>query len=741
MLYYISNQQYNLCHGLTSRSLQIDDTNLAIGNYLYKVGGTVRWLWTELKALDTSFSTSTSFSLSPLNDTTTILVKEDIANGYALILEVASICPTRTPTASITPSNSPTVSPTRTPTQTPTNTLTPTVTPSSPLNRYLYYISSNIENVCYNRAASSVNPISLYDINTTLEVGSYLYKNSNASSRWLFSELVAKIGSSSQFYFIQATTGLLSTVISGTGGYAIVSEAGITCPSMLLSNDKYSLCHSNLYVSIQVSTKSLALRSYIYKTNGIDYWTWTELMALDPLFDGSTHLYLKRIDSSSIIRINQDIATDYAVITDITSICPTQTPTNSPTNTPTNTITNTITPSNTSTPTNTVTPTNTLTPSVTPTNSPTNTKTNTPTPSNSPTLTPSNTATPTNTPSETPTYTPTKTPTSSITPSRSATPTNTPTRTPTPTDLLDGAYYLLSSDSYNICHSSSPIKMIVIYDADGLLNPGEFLYQTSIGDDKWTYQELLDLLGLGSSSSLYVKKTINDIVYTIVSDGNGDSIIDTISICITPTPTPTNTNTPTLTSTLTPTQTPTNTVTSTLTPTNSKTPTRTLTPTQTPTPTNTTTQTPTPTNTETPTNTPSETPTNTPTPTNTATNTLTPSNTATNTPTNTLTVTNTMTPSQTSAYIYKAINMNINRIIIGHKYKIDLSTDDIGLASVKPSQITFTGTYDPQRIAFQIGFSAELPTVILSAKITDLDTGLVEYNTAFVKCNGILDCY
>ena len=91
MLYYISNEQYKLCHGLTSKSLQIDNSNLSIGNYLYKINGLTPWKWTELKALDTSFSTATSFSLSVLDDTSTILVKEDIANGYALILEVSSI--------------------------------------------------------------------------------------------------------------------------------------------------------------------------------------------------------------------------------------------------------------------------------------------------------------------------------------------------------------------------------------------------------------------------------------------------------------------------------------------------------------------------------------------------------------------------------------------------------------------------------------------------------------------------
>jgi hypothetical protein len=686
MLYYISNEQYKLCHGLTSKSLQIDDGNLSIGNYLYKTGGISPWLWTELKALDTSFSTSKSFSLSILDDTITILVKEDIANGYALIVEVASICPTQTPTQSITPSNSPTATQTATPTATPTNTVTPTQTPTSPLTRYLYYISSNIENVCYNRTASLVNPISLYDINTTLEVGSYLYKNSNATSRWLFSELVAKLGSSAQFYFIQASTGLLATVVSGTGGYAVVSEAGVSCPSMTLSNNKYNLCHTNSYVNIQISTKSLDSRSYIYKTNGYDHWTWTELMALDPSFDGSTHLYLKRMNSASIIRINQDIATDYAVITDITSICPTQTPTNSPTNTPTISLSATVTPT------------------------------------------------------KTPPVTPTRTPTNTITPSNTATLTNSPTSTPTPTRLFAGAYYLLSSDSYDICHNN-PTKTIIVYDLDGLLNPGEFLYQTAMADDKWEFQELLDVLGLNSATALYAKKTTNNIVYTIIPDSNSDSIIDTISICVTPTPTPTNTNTPTLTNTVTPTQTPTPSVTNTSTPTNSKTPTKTATPSNTTTKTSTPTETSTPTNTATPTNTPSETATNTPTPTNTPTNTTTPSNTATNTPTNTTTVTNTITPSQTSAFIYKAINMNINRVIIGHKYQIDLSTDDVGLAKIKPHQINFTGTYDPQRIAFQIGFSAELPTVILSAKITDLDTGLIEYNTTFVKCNGILDCY
>lgn len=795
MIHLINTTQYNLCHGATTVTVDIDTTDINVGSYLYKTTNNTPWLWTELKALSTSFSTTKSLYLNTTGSTVTLQVKEDITNGYALIIEVNSICPTQTPTPSQTPTNTPTPTNSPTPTNTRTPTRTPTVTPSSPLNRNLYYVSSNLEDVCYNRSSAIVNPVSLYDRDTTLETGSFLYKNSSASTRWLFSELLARIGVSvTKLYFIQSATGLVSSVISGTGGYAVVDADNIQCPSMQMSDDTYLLCHSNSYVWLQISTKSLTIGNYIYKNNGIDNWTWTELVALDPSFSGSVKLYLKRYDY--IIRIEQDIATDYAVITDTQTICPTQTPTPTQTNTPTislsptNTATNTPTatttntPTNSNTPTRSPTPTNTNTPTTS--NTPTNTVTNTPTisvsptvtPTNTPTQTPSNTSTPTNTPTQsptptntstlTPTQTPTNTitntptislsPTNTITPSNSNTPTpsvsvsnsptNTPTcsnsatPTPTATNPLDGVYYYLSSDPYNLCHND-PTTVVLVYDNNGILDIGEILYETSDSTDKWLFSELLGLLNIGSANELYIRRQMGatSTVYTLIENNDGESEVSSIGICVTrtPTPTPTTTQTPTNTETSTPTPTPT--PTNTNTPTTSETPTNTPTTTNTPTNTETPTTTPTLTNTSTPSETPTQTPTNTTTPSETPTNTPTPTNTRTSTPTTTVTSTTTVTPSPTSVYIYKAINMKINRIIIGHSYKVELSTDDIGLAKVEDPVITFTGTYDPQNIAFKIGFSAALATVILNAKVTDLDTNMVEYNTVFIKCNEIQDCY
>jgi hypothetical protein len=742
MIYKINTTQYNICHNTTTTTIDIDVSDISIGNYLYKTTNNIPWLWTELKALSSAFSTTKSFYLSNSNSPNlTLQVKEDITNGYALVIEINSICPTQTPTPSQTPTNTPTPTNSPTPTNTRTPTRTPTVTPSSPLNRNLYYVSSNLEDVCYNRSSTIVNPVSLYDRDTSLEVGSFLYKNSAASSRWLFTELLSRIGVSvTKLYFIQSATGLVSSVVSGAGGYAVVDADNIQCPSMQMSNDTYLLCHSGSYVMLQISTKSLAMSNYIYKNNGIDLWTWTELVALDPSFSSATKLYLKRYDY--IIRIEQDIATDYAVITDTQTICPTQTPTPTQTNTPTISLSPTNTPTNSPTVTATNTPTNSITPTKSPT--PTNTTTSTPTqtPTNTITSSPTISLSPTNTVTPSSSNTPTPSVSVSNSPTNTPTPSHSPTPTPTATNPLDGVYYYLSDSSYDLCHSN-PTVIVLVYDNNGMLDIGEILYETSDGTDPWLYSELLSKLNIISADELYIRRQsgATSTVYAVIENNDGESEIVSVGLCVTQTPTPTPTNTQTPTNTSTPTATTTATPTSTNTPTTSETPTNTPTPTNTATNTATPTCTTTVTNTSTPSETPTQTPTNTATPSETPTNTPTPTNTRTSTPTTTVTSTTTVTPSPTSVYIYKAINMKINRIIIGHSYKVELSTDDIGLAKVETPIITFTGTYDPQNIAFKIGFSAALATVILNAKVTDLDTNMVEYNTVFIKCNEIQDCY
>jgi hypothetical protein len=85
--------------------------------------------------------------------------------------------------------------------------------------------------------------------------------------------------------------------------------------------------------------------------------------------------------------------------------------------------------------------------------------------------------------------------------------------------------------------------------------------------------------------------------------------------------------------------------------------------------------------------------------------------------------------------------MNMFRVIAGNQYKVELTTDNIGLARVIPENITFMATSDPQRISCRIGFAANLASVMLHVKLINLNTGLLEYNSVTIKCNDILDCY
>ena len=237
-------------------------------------------------------------------------------------------------------------------------------------------------------------------------------------------------------------------------------------------------------------------------------------------------------------------------------------PTPTPSITPTNTVTPTITP--TETPTNTPTPTNTETPTNTPTPTNTETPTNTPTPTitETPTPTPTVTETPTNTPTETPTNTPTETPTETPT----NTPTNTPTVTPSVSNPLDGAYYYISIDSYQVCYGVTPYD--IIYGQNGL-NVGQILYQNADATDPYTISELQSLLST-TETIFYVRALLGGDIFTITDNGDGNAITQSNEPCVsstpTPTPTPTLTETPTNTPTPTNTQTPTNTPTLTPTP-------------------------------------------------------------------------------------------------------------------------------------------------------------------------------
>ena len=476
MIYSISNKQYNVCFNTSNRAIDIGITNLAVNNFLYKNNNTTPWKWTEVIALDATFIGSISLYLRTGESYDIIQIKQDINTGNAIVIQTIGICPTQTPTSTPTPSNS------STPTVTPTNTATPsqTVTNSpsstSPLDRFLYYISADLETLCFNRYADLVKAVSVYDTDNVLQTGSNVYKNSTGSTKWYYSEFIVNLGIPSttpRIYLLESGSGTVYSVISGAGGFAIIESEQLVCPPMRISSTRYDLCHTNLYNTIQVNTTNLNVKNYLYKIDGVGRWTWSELVGLDSSFFGINTLYLKRNNAiTTTIGVKEDIATGYVLIVSVDVGCPTQTPTPTMTNTstatptqtitktstssmtPTKTMTGTITPTPTLTPsqtptkTSTVTPTQTPSSSITPTETPTSTVTSTQTPSNSatptptvsdsqtptPTITPSQTGTPTITPSKTPTTTPTmtRTPTSSLTP----TPTETPTQTMTPTSTI-----------------------------------------------------------------------------------------------------------------------------------------------------------------------------------------------------------------------------------------------------------------------------------------------------------------
>jgi len=787
MLYSISDKQYDVCFNTTNKLIDIGVANLRVNEYLYKNNNITPWRWSEIIALDRTFVGSVSLYLRTGDSYDILQIKQDINTGNAIVVQTVGICPTQTPTPTTTPSNS------ATPTTTPTNSATPsqttTNTPSNtaPLSRFLYYISTDLETLCYNRYADSVKAISVYDSDNRLQVSSNVYKNNIGSTKWYYSEFIVSLGIPSttpRIYLLESGSGIVYSVISGTGGFATVESEQIVCPPMRISNTRYNLCHTNSYHLIQVNTANLVPKEYLYKIDGVGKWTWSELIGLDSSFPTLTTLYLKRENSAVTIGVKEDIATGHVIIATINIDCPTQTPT--PTKTSTSTITPTRTPSQTATSTSTPTSSITATPTETPTQTPsqTPTKSQTPTQTQTPSNSPTTTSTPSNTQTGTQTLTPTNTPTQSITASRTPTATQTPTVSPSATDPLNGSYYYLSDNSYNICHNF-PSNLVIIYDQGTWLEVNDVLYQTSNSLDWYTMSELASFLGVPSLSTAYIRPVdITSETYRvrqIEENPDGKAYVTNIFQCVTPTPTVTSTQTPTRTPSQTPTttetptrtpsKTPTNTPTSSETPTQtvtssqtpsitpSQTPTESQTPTQTETPTSTPTETPTqtPTATETPTTTPTTTPTNTETitqtatptqtptttgtPTNTPTPTETPTQTTTQTPTATPTATETPTQSPTSAYIYQGINLNINNIITGNRYKVELITDDFGVAKSFPGQINFTGSYSPQRINFKLGFAANVSTVIVSAKITDLDTGRIEYNSVFIKCNSILDCY
>ena len=447
MLYLISNKQYNVCFNTANRLIDIGIADLNVNKYLYRSNDTTPWKWSEVIALDATFVGSVSLYLRIEESYDIVQIKQDINTGNAVVIQVVGVCPTQTPTPTTTPSNSPTLTPTPTNTNTPSQTVTNTPSSTSPLTRLLYYISADLEILCYNKYADSVKAISVYDIDNVLQTGSNVYKNSTGSIRWLYSEFLTNLGVPSttpRIYLSESDSGTVYSVVSGTGGLAKIESEQVACPPMRISDSRYNLCHTNFYNTIQVNTTNLNVKNYLYKIDGVGKWTWSELVGLNSSFFGLNTLYLKRDNATTTtIGIKEDIATGYVLIVSVDVGCPTQTPTPTMTNTSTATPTQTITKTSTSsmtptkTMTGTMTPTPTLTPSQTPTKTSTGTPTQTPSSSETPTQTPSNTQTVTQTPTNSVTPTPTvsdsQTPTPTITPSQTTTPTITPSKTPTNT--------------------------------------------------------------------------------------------------------------------------------------------------------------------------------------------------------------------------------------------------------------------------------------------------------------------
>ena len=152
----------------------------------------------------------------------------------------SSLTASPTPTMTKTPTSSLTPTPTETPTNTstPTSTITPTVTSSQtptpsttpPLRLYYYYISDNQYDLCNNKENGNVKSISVYDIDNSLQSTTFLYKNKNATIRWLFDDLNTRLGTSvATIYMVGITSSNISTLVTDTDGYAVIDQQDITC--------------------------------------------------------------------------------------------------------------------------------------------------------------------------------------------------------------------------------------------------------------------------------------------------------------------------------------------------------------------------------------------------------------------------------------------------------------------------------------------------------------------------------
>ena len=185
----------------------------------------------------TSTPTKTSTPTSSETPTPTASLT---ASKTPTMTATSSVTPSQTPTMTKTPTSSITATPTETPTNTPspTSTITPSITSSQtptpsvtpPLRLFYYYISDSELDLCENKETGNVKTISVYDIDSSLQTTSFLYKNSDASARWLFDDLNTRLGTSvTTIYMVGITSSGISTLIEDIDGYAIIDEQDITC--------------------------------------------------------------------------------------------------------------------------------------------------------------------------------------------------------------------------------------------------------------------------------------------------------------------------------------------------------------------------------------------------------------------------------------------------------------------------------------------------------------------------------
>ena len=185
----------------------------------------------------TSTPTKTSTPTSSETPTPTASLT---ASKTPTMTATSSVTPSQTPTMTKTPTSSITATPTETPTNTPspTSTITPSITSSQtptpsvtpPLRLFYYYISDSELDLCENKETGNVKTISVYDIDSSLQTTSFLYKNSDASTRWLFDDLNTRLGTSvTTIYMVGITSSGISTLIEDIDGYAIIDEQDITC--------------------------------------------------------------------------------------------------------------------------------------------------------------------------------------------------------------------------------------------------------------------------------------------------------------------------------------------------------------------------------------------------------------------------------------------------------------------------------------------------------------------------------